>query len=91
MANGSISVVLPVQRAAAMDTMNRSSCATSRWCGHRGPALHPRREVAARRTSTSDRYLERENPAVCGAFVSGRYWARTSDLRLVEAALSQLS
>jgi hypothetical protein len=23
--------------------------------------------------------------------VSGRYWARTSDLRLVEAALSQLS
>jgi hypothetical protein len=26
----------------------------------------------------------------CGVF-SGRYWARTSDLRLVEAALSQLS
>src|SRR3954451_17211318 len=26
-----------------------------------------------------------------GTFRGGRYWARTSDLRLVEAALSQLS
>ena len=32
-----------------------------------------------------------ENPAIYRAFVHGRYWARTSDLRLVEAALSQLS
>jgi hypothetical protein len=34
---------------------------------------------------------ERENPAICGAFLCGPYWARTSDLRLVEPALSQLS
>src|SRR5262249_33439142 len=29
--------------------------------------------------------------AVSSAFLSGRYWARTSDLQLVELALSQLS
>ena len=33
---------------------------------------------------------KRKGPAVQG-LPSGRYWARTSDLRLVEAALSQLS
>ena len=34
---------------------------------------------------------KRENRLQRGGFRSGRYWARTSDLRLVEAALSQLS
>jgi hypothetical protein len=33
----------------------------------------------------------RRNPRHGGGFRGGRYWARTSDLRLVEAALSQLS
>jgi hypothetical protein len=28
---------------------------------------------------------------ICRSSLGGRYWARTSDLRLVEAALSQLS
>jgi hypothetical protein len=32
-----------------------------------------------------------ESPAGAGLSRGGRYWARTSDLRLVEAALSQLS
>jgi hypothetical protein len=32
-----------------------------------------------------------EKPRRSGAFASGPYWARTSDLRLVEPALSQLS
>jgi hypothetical protein len=31
------------------------------------------------------------SPAGAGPLSDGRYWARTSDLRLVEAALSQLS
>jgi hypothetical protein len=35
--------------------------------------------------------LNGEKPRLAGLFTSGRYWARTSDLRLVEAALSQLS
>jgi hypothetical protein len=35
--------------------------------------------------------LKRETPRKHGAKRDGRYWARTSDLRLVEAALSQLS
>jgi hypothetical protein len=34
---------------------------------------------------------QRRNPRKRGDFEGGRYWARTSDLRLVEAALSQLS
>jgi hypothetical protein len=34
---------------------------------------------------------ERENPHNHADSPDGRYWARTSDLRLVEAALSQLS
>ncbi len=33
---------------------------------------------------------QRKSP-VSGAFVSGRYWARTSDPQLVELVLSQLS
>jgi hypothetical protein len=33
---------------------------------------------------------QRKTPQMQG-FPYGRYWARTSDLRLVEAALSQLS
>jgi hypothetical protein len=38
------------------------------------------------------RLLSRLVPALASATsTSGRYWARTSDLRLVEAALSQLS
>jgi hypothetical protein len=32
-----------------------------------------------------------KSPDLSGPFRDGRYWARTSDLRLVEAALSQLS
>jgi hypothetical protein len=34
---------------------------------------------------------KQENPALAGLPWSGRYWARTSDLQLVELALSQLS
>jgi hypothetical protein len=33
----------------------------------------------------------RKNPPFPAGFFDGRYWARTNDLRLVEAALSQLS
>jgi hypothetical protein len=40
---------------------------------------------------TDKRPQEPEKPRKTGAFCHGRYWARTSDLRLVEAALSQLS
>jgi hypothetical protein len=32
-----------------------------------------------------------EKRPLTGAFVSGRYWARTSDPQLVELVLSQLS
>jgi hypothetical protein len=32
-----------------------------------------------------------EKPAVYSGFLSGRYWARTSDPQLVELVLSQLS
>ena len=35
--------------------------------------------------------VERRKPRHGAVLRSGRYWARTSDLRLVEAALSQLS
>jgi hypothetical protein len=34
---------------------------------------------------------EKRSAPKYGALSNGRYWARTSDLRLVEAALSQLS
>ena len=34
---------------------------------------------------------ENESPRFAGAFLSGRYWARTSDPQLVELVLSQLS
>jgi hypothetical protein len=40
---------------------------------------------------TTRRPRNAKTPDVAGVLVSGRYWARTSDLRLVEAALSQLS
>jgi hypothetical protein len=33
------------------------------------------------------RYLENENPRAGGGFLSGRYWARTSDPQLVESDL----
>ena len=41
--------------------------------------------------ATSATPLQSGKPCLCRAFYNGRYWARTSDLRLVEAALSQLS
>ena len=43
------------------------------------------------RFGTSDWYPKMRKARRGGLFVHGRYWARTSDLRLVEAALSQLS
>ena len=41
--------------------------------------------------ATSDEPANSRSPANAGLLGGGRYWARTSDLRLVEAALSQLS
>ena len=35
--------------------------------------------------------LGERKPRWCGAFLGGRYWARTSDPQLVELVLSQLS
>ncbi|MCW3057867.1 MAG: hypothetical protein JWO21_1836 [Solirubrobacterales bacterium] len=62
-------------------------------CGFPGP-LRRREvlyEVQAPVTSAYSEVREAKSPALAGPFADGRYWARTSDLRLVEAALSQLS
>jgi hypothetical protein len=44
------------------------------------------------RTRVRERcHPNKQKPRRSGAFVSGRYWARTSDPQLVELVLSQLS
>ena len=50
-----------------------------------------REEDAAPVEALPQRHAETRKPAFPAGSESGRYWARTSDLRLVEAALSQLS
>jgi Arc/MetJ family transcription regulator len=47
--------------------------------------MHAGADLGARATA------ETTKPPLMRGFQGGRYWARTSDLRLVEAALSQLS
>jgi hypothetical protein len=60
-------------------------------------ALRPSRGVRRRALSakapreTKSTESVQQKPQFAGFLSSGRYWARTSDLRLVEAALSQLS
>src|SRR6185312_8779343 len=65
----------------------------------RGQAQDPRRgrhrrgrsELRCARLMAPRNLRPDRNPANPRGYCSGRYWARTSDLRLVEAALSQLS
>src|SRR5262249_7387152 len=55
-----------------------------------GAMLNNSRRTSFRHETAKSRYF-RGFPDTTGFEKGGRYWARTSDLRLVEAALSQLS
>src|SRR5262249_52880933 len=73
-----------IARTAGIGWGEPEACASTRGnggenCGKTAP------------TSAPPSLSESKNPRVHGGFHHGRYWARTSDLRLVEAALSQLS
>jgi hypothetical protein len=81
-----------LQPCPATRTRQHPQRLATRSPAHRVVLAHsPARTRRKRDLIGTLRSPQTRKPHVMGLSTSGRYWARTSDLRLVEAALSQLS